>query len=168
MKLKIFLFSILMVVLIFSHLMGFAQEKVDTGSIGLESTGNTNENSEEMGIDKGEFVYREQGRRDPFLDLLAGKNNKHKKEAREGIESLEIEQLALEGIINNKGKYIALFKGPDNKPYDVQVGQNVYDGEIIEINANNVVFKKILAVALGGTKEKTVVIQLNPEQENEQ
>jgi uncharacterized membrane protein YkoI len=122
----------------------------------------------ETGVDTGEFVYRPNGRRDPFWDLLMGKSSKIKKEAKEGIEGLEIEQLELEGIVNRSSKYIALFKGPDGKPYDVQVGQSVYDGEIIEINANSVVFKKILTIALGGTKEKTIVKWLNPEKEKEQ
>ncbi|GAG19067.1 unnamed protein product, partial [marine sediment metagenome] len=75
------------------------------------------------------------------------------------------DQLELEGIIMRKKEYIALFKGPKGNPYDVQVGQNVYDGEIIQIDANRVVFKKILTIALGGTKEKTVVKTLDPEEE---
>lgn len=189
MKMKVFLFCILTAVLIFSGLMGLAQEKqqkkdnnkkisnqeisleekkdqekVDTDLV-LESTGNTDDNSEM--VDTGEFVYTHKGRRDPFRDLLVGESTKLKKEAKEGVEGLEIEQLELEGIINNKGKYIALFKGPDGKPYDVQVGQSVYDGEIIEINAYSVVFKKILTIALGGTKEKTEIKWLHPEKEKE-
>ncbi|MCX6578780.1 MAG: pilus assembly protein PilP [Candidatus Aminicenantes bacterium] len=189
MKMKVFLFGILLAAALvaLSGLSGLAQEKqppqeknkktttqevdveeqkVETDA-NLESTESMDEDSE-MGTDTGEFVYRPKGRRDPFWDLLMGKSTKVKKEAKEGIAGLEIEQLELEGIVNRNGKYIALFKGPDSKPYDVQIGQSVYDGEIIEINANSVVFKKILTIALGGTKEKTVIKWLNPEKEKEQ
>jgi Tfp pilus assembly protein PilP len=124
----------------------------------------------EVVLDKaeaGEYVYRPRGRRDPFWDLLRGRDAEIRKRQKEGIAGLEIEQLELEGIVFKDGKYIALFKGPDNKmPYDVGVGQSVYDGEIIKIDANRVVFKQILTIALGGTKEKTVTKYLNPEKEN--
>jgi hypothetical protein len=187
MKIKMLLIGIVAVLIALSNLSGLAQEKQqkketdkktaakevaveeekkDT-EIGLESLEGM-ESDSEMGADTGEFVYRPKGRRDPFWDLLKGKSTKLKKEAKEGIAGLEIEQLELEGIVNKNGRFIALFKGPDSKPYDVQVGQSVYDGEIIEINANSVVFKKILTIALGGTKEKTVIKWLNPEKEKEQ
>lgn len=189
MKMKMFLCSIFVSAVVLSDLSGLAQEKqqnqennkkitnqeinpqeeekkVDTGT-NLEFPEGTDEDSE-TGADTGEFVYRPGGRRDPFWDLLMGKSSNIRREAKEGIEGLEIEQLELEGIVNRSGKYIALFKGPDGKPYDVQVGQSVYDGEIIEINVNSVVFKKILTIALGGTKEKTIVKWLHPEKEKEQ
>ena len=78
---------------------------------------------------------------------------------------MEIDQLQLEGIIFRNGKYIACFKGPDGKPYDIQVGQNVYDGQITKISANSVTFKKIMPIVVGGKKEKTVIKYLNPEEE---
>lgn len=189
MKMKVFLLGIFLAVMTLSGLSALAQDKqqekdkkITTQEITVEKEKveeKADTESElgspdgfdadsEMGTDTGEFVYRPKGRRDPFWDLLMGKSSKLKKEAKEGIAGLEIEQLELEGIVNRNGKYIALFKGPDSKPYDVQIGQSVYDGEIIEINANSVVFKKILTIALGGTKEKTVIKWLNPEKEKEQ
>lgn len=189
MKMKVFLFGIIvaLVVVALSGLNGLAQEKqqkqendkkTTTQEVGVpEEKVDTDTDlgaiegmdaDSDMATDTGEFVYRPKGRRDPFWDLLLGKSTKLKKEAKEGIAGLEIEQLELEGIVNRSGKYIALFKGPDSKPYDVYIGQSVYDGEIIEINANSVVFKKILTIALGGTREKTVIKWLNPEKEKEQ
>jgi Tfp pilus assembly protein PilP len=142
-----------------------AQEKQvkDKEVSGQEST--LMEDIQEDEEAEGGYVYRPRGRRDPFWDLLRGKEAKMRKAAKEGIAGLEIDQLELEGIIRRGGKYIALFKGPKGNPYDVEVGQNVYDGEIIQIDANRVVFKKILTIALGGTKEKTVIRTLEPEEE---
>jgi len=115
-----------------------------------------------------EFFYKPAGRRDPFIDLLRGKNISNiKREAKEGIAGLLTDELDLEGIILKRGKYIALFKGPDGKPYDVYVGDSVYDGEVIKIDMNTVYFKRFLTLALGGTKEKIITKSLIPEEEAE-
>jgi Tfp pilus assembly protein PilP len=113
----------------------------------------------------GGFQYKPAGRRDPFWNLLKGKSIKIKREQREGIAGLLIDELELEGIMTKKGRYIALFKGPDGKPYDIHVGDSVYDGEVIKIDFNSVVFKRLLTIALGGTKEKMITKRLIPEEE---
>jgi Tfp pilus assembly protein PilP len=113
----------------------------------------------------GDFIYKPRGRRDPFRNLLKGESINLQREQIEGIAGLLIEELELEGILYKAGKYIALFKGPDGKPYDVRVGDNVYDGEIIRIDNNSVVFKRLLTIALGGTKEKITILFLIPEEE---
>lgn len=111
------------------------------------------------------YIYRPMGRRDPFWDLLRGKNIKNSREAIEGIEGLMIDELDLEGTFFYEDKYKALLKGPDGLPYIVSVGQKVYDGELISIDRFTVVFKKILTVALGGSKEKIIEKRLNPDEE---
>jgi Tfp pilus assembly protein PilP len=168
MKKKFLVFCSLLLIMIAS--MVVAQEKKDDKKDTAQTKKTTAQEEDEVVLDKaeaGEYVYRPRGRRDPFWDLLRGRDAEIRKRQKEGIAGLEIEQLELEGIVFKDGKYIALFKGPDNKfPYDVGVGQSVYDGEIIKIDANRVVFKQILTIALGGTKEKTVTKYLNPEKEN--
>lgn len=116
-------------------------------------------------FETGDFIYKPRGRRDPFTNPLRGKNINLKREAREGIAGLLIDELELEGILFKQGKYIAMFKGPDGRPYDVRVGDSVYDGEVIKIDFNSVVFKRILTIALGGTKEKIITKPLIPEEE---
>lgn len=74
--------------------------------------------------------------------------------------------MELEGIVSvKKGVYLALMKGPDTRPYQLNVGDKVYDGEVVAINRNSISFKKSLTVALGGQKEKVVIKSLNPEEE---
>ena len=116
-------------------------------------------------ITTGDFLYKPKGRRDPFWNLLQGRSIKVQREQREGIAGMLIEELDLEGILFKGGTYIALFKGPDGKPYDVKVGDSVYDGEVIKIDNNTVVFKRLLTIALGGTKEKITILSLIPEEE---
>ena len=118
-------------------------------------------------ISSGEFVYDPMGRRDPFWNLLTRNSSRLKQKRKEGLEGLDIDQLELEGIIKVKGKYLALLKGPDGKPYKVKEGDNVYDGTIVRIGSHSIEFKKILTVALGGTKERMIIKRLNPEEEGE-
>jgi len=115
----------------------------------------------------GEFIYQPQGRRDPFWDLSKGEKAKTAREELEGIAGLLIDELKLEGIVFARGKYQALLSGPSNAepPFNVTIGVNVYDGVIVKIDANSVVFKKILTMPLGGKKEKFETKWLNPEKE---
>ena len=115
----------------------------------------------------GVFIYKPRGRRDPFWNLLQGKSVKINRESREGIAGLLIEELDLTGILYKSGVFIAMFKGPDGRPYDVKIGDNVYDGEVIKIDYNTVVFKRLLTIALGGTRERIITVRLIPEEEAE-
>lgn len=116
---------------------------------------------------QGDFVYNPMGRRDPFWDLLKRNSSKLRKKRKAGLAGLDIDQLELEGIVKKEGKFLALLKGPDGRPYLVKEGDSVYDGEILKIGSHMVKFKKILTIALGGTKERTIVKRLNPEEEDE-
>lgn len=118
-------------------------------------------------LPEGEFVYNPMGRRDPFWDLLKRNSAKLKKKRKAGLAGLDIDQLELEGIVKKNGEFVALLKGPDGRPYLVKEGDSVYDGEILTIGSHMVKFKKILTIALGGTKERTIIKRLNPEEEDE-
>ena len=71
----------------------------------------------------------------------------------------------LKGIVLANGVYKALFRGPDTRPYMVEIGDKVYDGEVVAMNRNSVSFKKSLTVALGGQKDRIIIKTLNPEEE---
>ena len=116
---------------------------------------------------QGDFVYNPMGRRDPFWDLLKRNSSKLRRKRKAGLAGLDIDQLELEGIVKKEGKFLALLKGPDGRPYLVKEGDSVYDGAILEIGSHMVKFKKILTIALGGTKERTIIKRLNPEEEDE-
>jgi hypothetical protein len=123
------------------------------------------EDTAEIGVMPGEFVYNPEGRRDPFWNLLQGKSVKENREAIEGIAGLMIDELELEGIIFAQGSFKALLKGPDTRPYIVSIGSKVYDGEVVAMDKNSVSFKKSLTVALAGQKDRIIIKTLNPEEE---
>ncbi len=119
-------------------------------------------------IAPGSYMYNPEGRRDPFWNLLGGKNLKNKKEHIEGLPGLGVDEIELTGIIHNGSEYKALMVGPDGRPYLVGVGEKVYDGVIISIDRYSVQFKKTLEIALMGQKATVVSKTLNPEDEGVQ
>ncbi len=127
----------------------------------------TDEETAEISVMPGEFVYNPEGRRDPFWNLLQGKSVKENREAIEGIAGLMIDELELEGIVFAQGSFKALLKGPDTRPYIVSIGDKVYDGEVVAMDRNSVSFKKSLTLALAGQKERILIKTLNPEEEEE-
>ncbi len=159
----------LMIIFFFGSLFLFPQQQENkvTENKAEKAQKPSAEDASKMKRLPGEFEYNPMGRRDPFWDLLKRNSNKLKKKRKEGLAGLDIDQLELEGIIKKKGKFVALLKGPDGKPYLVKEGDSVYDGEIMKIESHMVKFKKILTIALGGTKVKTIVKRLNPEEEDE-
>src|SRR4030066_507104 len=125
----------------------------------------SDEETAEISVMPGEFVYNPEGRRDPFWNLLQGKSVKENREAIEGIAGLMIDELELEGIVFAQGSFKALLKGPDTRPYIVSIGDKVYDGEVVAMDRNSVSFKKSLTLALAGQKERILIKTLNPEEE---
>ncbi|MCK5056496.1 MAG: hypothetical protein KAT34_07570 [Candidatus Aminicenantes bacterium] len=161
--------KILIFILIFSLCFGYSQDaraKNDKKEKKVEEKAVSSDEQLQQELDPGVFVYKPDGRRDPFKNLLSGRDKPLNREALEGIAGLTISELSLEGIMGlGSGEFKAFLKGPKNHPYDVSVGDKVYDGEVVEITDNSIVFKQILTVALGGTKERKVVKWLNPEEE---
>ena len=150
-----------------SSLLVFSQGKPQNKQ--TENTANATQIDDGLAeMMSGDFIYRPQGRRDPFWDLLKGKNVKTTREVIEGIQGLMIDELELEGISKQNGVYYALVKDPKNKPFVITVGEIVYDGEVVRIDSKSVTFKKILTVALGGKKEKEIVKRINPDEEEKQ
>ena len=161
--------KILIFILIFTLSFGYSQDtraKKEKKDENQKKEAISSEDRLQQELDPSVFVYRPDGRRDPFKNLLQGGDKPLNREALEGIAGLTISELSLEGIMGiEKGEFKAFLKGPKNHPYDVSVGDKVYDGEVVEITDNSIVFKQILTVALGGTKERKVVKWLNPEEE---
>jgi Tfp pilus assembly protein PilP len=145
----------------------FSQQTEKADAQEQEVVSNQGEDENRLQAQPGDFIYTPMGRRDPFWDLLQGRNIKDNREAIEGIPGLMIDELDLGGIIFSEGSYKAMVVGPDNMPYVIKVGDNVYDGEVIKIDNSTVTFKKILTVALGGKKERIIVKRISPEEEKQ-
>jgi len=89
------------------------------------------------------FTYDPAGRRDPFRSLV--EQTKADKGPRpKGIAGMLISEVDLVGIVQKGKDNVAFFNGSDNKGYFLRVGDQLYDGRIIQINrqAGQVVFRQ--------------------------
>lgn len=154
--------SVFIILIIYLFLPSFSQQKKKpaTAEKPVAAVAETETIQDELG--KG-YVYKPMGRRDPFWDPLRG-TKENIRTRRSGVAGLTINELTLEGIINSNGEFIGLFRGPDNRPYQLKVGTQVYDGEVIRIDINTVTFRQSVLVPTG-TRERTIKKNINPEEE---
>jgi Tfp pilus assembly protein PilP len=100
------------------------------------------EESENVLAGRG-FSYDPAGRRDPFRSLV--EQIKAEKGPRpKGIAGMLISEVDLVGIVQKGRDNLAFFNGSDNKGYFLRVGDQLYDGRIIQIDRHTgqVVFRQ--------------------------
>ncbi|MGQ9618359.1 MAG: hypothetical protein ACUVUG_05270 [Candidatus Aminicenantia bacterium] len=113
----------------------------------------------------GDYVYDPQGRRDPFLDLLAGEQAREKTGPVTGEESLLIGEIEVVGISYGKGQYWAIVSGPDGMPYFLKKGDRLFDGYVLSIDSNRVIFRRELKRPGLLKNYEDIVKKLSPEEE---
>lgn len=86
------------------------------------------------------FTYNPEGRRDPFKDLLTGRDMRGKTAI--GEPQVFIDDLILFGIIKNKTTYTAMIGMPQGFPMFVNVGDKFTDGYVLSISESQVVLRK--------------------------
>jgi hypothetical protein len=113
------------------------------------------------------YTYDPGGRRDPFVNLLIG--IKVKNTAPKG--ALTVTDAKVVGITEGKNGYTAIIVGADNKARFMKEGDKLYDGQIITIEKDRVVFRQDFTEenpAAPGLRSKEVEKRLNPVQEGTQ
>jgi len=86
------------------------------------------------------FTYNPEGRRDPFKDLLTGRDLREKTAS--GEPQVFIDDLILFGIVKNKKTYTAMIGMPQGFPMFVNVGDKFTDGFVLSITESQVVLRK--------------------------
>lgn len=113
----------------------------------------------------GSYVYSPQGRRDPFVSLLKPVTDTGRRKL-PGIEGLLIQEVALKGIVKDAKGYTALMTGPDvTKSFFVKVGQRLYDGAVIAIDAATVTFRQEVTDPLSSVRSRDLKKTLYPSEE---
>lgn len=110
------------------------------------------------------YLYDPGNRRDPFISLLTG----IKKTSNVPSGQLTVADAKVVGITRNKEGYVAIIMGSDKKARFAKPGFKLYDGEVIAIEADRVIFRQDLTedtLAAPGLKSKEVVKRLHPVQE---
>lgn len=108
-------------------------------------------------------AYVPGGRRDPFRDLLGGKEVKET--AAVGEEGqLAIDDVVLVGITKAKGKFTAIINDPQGFPHFIKVGHKFSDGFVLKIDESTVVFRKTRGRGVPLRKPRDIVKALFPEE----
>jgi hypothetical protein len=116
------------------------------------------------------YQYNPQGRRDPFVSLLKPVTDTGAKGGKpQGAAGMMIQELALKGIVKDSVLgYIALLLGPTGSTYFCKVGQRLYDGTIVAIDAATVTFRQEVTDPLAPVKVREVKKTLYPSEEARQ
>ena len=114
------------------------------------------------------YTYDPAGRRDPFVNLLIGIKAKGPL-APKG--ALTVGDAKVVGITQGSSGYTAIVVGADNKARFMKAGDKLFDGQIISIEKDRVIFRQDFTEenpAAPGLRSKEVEKRLNPVQEGTQ
>jgi Tfp pilus assembly protein PilP len=87
------------------------------------------------------YVYDPAGRRDPFKSLLVRERSREG-ERPPGIHGLSVDELELQGLWKTRSGWIAQVRGSDNRSYLLRKGDLLFDGEVLDVRANELTLRQ--------------------------
>lgn len=92
------------------------------------------------------YSYDAESRRDPFKSLLAATQVSEVRGPRpEGIPGLLIDEVTVSGIFRTNRGYVAQVQSAENeKSFLLKEGDQLYDGDVVRITGDEIVFKQIV------------------------
>lgn len=119
---------------------------------------------EEAVLGGGGFTYDPGDRRDPFKSLLEARENTETEGPRpEGVPGLLVDEILVSGIFNTAQGWVAQVQSAEQgKSYLIKVGDQLYDGDVLSMSRNEVVFKQIVQDPAALKPFREVVKKLNP------
>ena len=95
------------------------------------------------------------GKRDPFISPVV--NHTGGSGCSTGKKCLEIGAINLRGVVHSDGGFIAVVTNSLNKAYFLRENDPVFDGYVVKITGDSIVFKETLQDRLGKTFTREVV-----------
>lgn len=110
------------------------------------------------------FTYDPGNRRDPFKSLLVGPERPEFRGPRpEGIPGLIIDEISLLGVWRTPKGYVAQVKASNqSRSYLIKEGDQLFDGDVVSISREEVVFKQQVQDPTALKPFREVVKTLNP------
>lgn len=111
------------------------------------------------------YKYEAKGRRDPFrsLDVSETVQVSAAPAVRPpGLKGQLVSEINLAGIVKSKNQYMAMATGYRGKTYFLQLNDELYDGKVIEIKSDAVIFSQTLTDGQGRKLSQRVVKKLYP------
>ena len=103
------------------------------------------------------FTYDAEGRRDPFLNLLAaGTSTALSAHRPEGSAGLATAELTVRGVVSSRGALVAMVQGPDDRTHIVRAGDKLLDGTVKAVTAEGLVIVQDVTDPLSLVKQREV------------
>jgi hypothetical protein len=103
------------------------------------------------------YSYDAQGRRDPFVSLLArGSDTRGAATRAAGLPGVLIAEASVKGIVRDRSGFIAMIQGTGTKTFIARAGEKLMDGSVKAIAADSVVFLQDVNDPLSTVKQKEV------------
>ena len=113
------------------------------------------------------YAYSPAGRRDPFVSLMNGGTDRGTNPASrpDGVPGLTVDEVAIRGIVQNRGAYVAMVQAPDGKSYTVRAGDRLFDGAVKAVTGSAVIFVQQVNDPLSLVKQREIRKPLRPTEE---
>ena len=106
---------------------------------------------------KEPYVYRADGRRDPFLNLVGtGPDAKVISRRGDGPAGMTVAEISVRGVMQSRGALVAMIEGPDKKTYIVRQGDKLADGTIKSVTPQGLVVVQEVNDPLSLVKQREV------------
>ncbi|HVZ19632.1 MAG TPA: pilus assembly protein PilP, partial [Vicinamibacterales bacterium] len=103
------------------------------------------------------YSYDPGGRRDPFQSLIGtGTAGAAQSRKGEGPSGMSVADISVRGVMESRGKLIAMVMGPDNKTYIVHEGDRLLDGSIKSITPQGLVIEQAVNDPLSVVKQREI------------
>lgn len=80
--------------------------------------------------------------RDPFADIFNPTKSDDDDPRPEGLGGMDIDRVTLRGILSGAFGDVALILGTDKQLYNARIGQQFFDGKLVAIESEKIVFEK--------------------------
>ena len=108
-------------------------------------------------VEQEPYTYEPQGRRDPFVSLLArGSDPRGASTRAAGLPGVLIAEASVKGIVRDRSGFIAMIQGTGTKTFIVRAGEKLMDGSVKAITTDSVVFLQDVNDPLSMVKQKEV------------
>ncbi|MCI0621432.1 MAG: hypothetical protein L0387_07150 [Acidobacteria bacterium] len=111
------------------------------------------------------YKYEAKGRRDPFrsLDVVTTVQATSAPTVRPpGLKGQLVSEINLAGIVKSKNHYMAMATGYRGKTYFIHPNDELYDGKVIDIKSDAVIFSQTFTDSQGRKLSQQVVKKLYP------
>lgn len=103
------------------------------------------------------YVYRPEGRRDPFVSLVSTGTDPHVVSKRsEGPAGFSVGEISVRGIMQSRAALVAMIQGPDNKTYVIHQGDKFSDGVVKSVTPQGLVVMQNITDPLSTQKQREV------------